>query len=111
MAIAYAKQRSTFGQLLSQRQAIQWMLADSEVEIRAARWLTWEGAWKVDRGEDHRHEASIAKLYSSEMLGRVVDGAGRIHGGVGVGKEGPLGRGYPGSRGRGAGEGPSVGPR
>ena len=40
MAIAYARQRSTFGQLLSQRQAIQWMLADSEVEIRAARWLT-----------------------------------------------------------------------
>src|SRR5205823_5984418 len=59
MAIAHAKQRSTFGAPLAQRQAIQWMLADAEVEIRAARWLIWEGAWKADRGEDARVEASI----------------------------------------------------
>ena len=69
MAIAHAKQRSTFGAPLSQRQAIQWMLADAEVELRACRWLIWEGAWKADRGEDARVEASIAKLYSSEVLG------------------------------------------
>jgi acyl-CoA dehydrogenase len=69
MATDYAKQRKTFGELLARRQAIQWMLADSEVELRAARWLTWEGAWKSDRGEDARMEASIAKLYSSEVLG------------------------------------------
>ena len=66
MAVAHAKQRSTFGAPLSQRQAIQWMLADAEVELRACRWLIWEGAWKADRGEDARVEASIAKLYSSE---------------------------------------------
>ena len=107
MAIAYAKQRSTFGRTLSDRQAIQWMLADSEVEIRAARWLTWEGAWKVDRGEEHRHEASIAKLYSSEMLGRVVDRAVQIHGGYGVAKELPLERWYREARVRRIGEGPS----
>jgi acyl-CoA dehydrogenase len=83
------------------------MLADSEVEIRAARWLTWEGAWKVDRGEDHRHEASIAKLYSSEMLGRVVDRAVQIHGGYGVAKEVPLERWYREARVRRIGEGPS----
>ncbi len=71
MAIAHAKQRSTFGAPLSQRQAIQWMLADAEVELRACRWIIWEGAWKADRGEDARVEASIAKLYSSEVLGRV----------------------------------------
>ncbi|GIX48978.1 MAG: acyl-CoA dehydrogenase [Candidatus Tectimicrobiota bacterium] len=107
MAIAYAKQRVTFGQPLSSRQAIQWMLADSEVEIRAARWLTWEGAWKVDRGEEHRHEASIAKLYSSEVLGRVVDRAVQIHGGYGVAKELPLERWYREARVRRIGEGPS----
>jgi acyl-CoA dehydrogenase len=107
MAIAYAKQRATFGKLLSSRQAIQWMLADSEVEIRAARWLTWEGAWKVDRGEEHRHEASIAKLYSSEVLGRVVDRAIQIHGGYGVAKELPLERWYREARVRRIGEGPS----
>ena len=75
MAVAHAKQRSTFGAPLSQRQAIQWMLADAEVELRACRWLIWEGAWKADRGEDARVEASIAKLYSSEVLGRVIDAA------------------------------------
>src|SRR6266850_141555 len=86
MAIEHAKQRETFGQKLSQRQAIQWMLADAEVELRACRWLIWEGAWKADRGEDARVEASIAKLYSSEVLGRVVDAAVQIHGGYGVSK-------------------------
>ena len=57
MAIEHAKQRETFGQKLSQRQAIQWMLADAEVELRACRYLIWVGAWKADRGEDVRVEA------------------------------------------------------
>jgi len=107
MAIAHAKRRSTFGELLARRQAIQWMIADSEVELRAARWLTWEGAWKADRGEDFRVEASIAKLYSSEVLGRVIDHAVQIHGGYGVSKELPLERWYREARIRRIGEGPS----
>lgn len=107
MAIAHAKQRQTFGVPLSQRQAIQWMLADAEVELRATRWLTWEGAWKADRGEDARVEASIAKLYSSEVLGRVIDNAVQIHGGYGVSKEFPLERWYREARVRRIGEGPS----
>ena len=107
LAIAHAKQRSTFGAPLAERQAIQWMLADAEVEIRAARWLIWEGAWKADRREDARIEASIAKLYSSEVLGRVVDAAVQIHGGYGVSKEFPLERWYREARVRRIGEGPS----
>jgi acyl-CoA dehydrogenase len=107
MAVAHAKQRSTFGVPLAQRQAIQWMLADAEVELRAARWLIWEGAWKADRGEDARVEASIAKLYSSEVLGRVIDAAVQIHGGYGVSKEFPLERWYREARVRRIGEGPS----
>ncbi len=107
MAIAHAKQRQTFGALLSQRQAIQWMLADAEVELRATRWLVWDGAWKADRGEDARVEASIAKLYSSEVLGRVIDSAVQIHGGYGVSKEFPLERWYREARVRRIGEGPS----
>jgi acyl-CoA dehydrogenase len=107
MAIEQARRRSTFGELLAKRQAVQWMLADSEVEVRAARWLTWEGAWKADRGEDSRMEASIAKLYSSEVLGRVVDRAVQIHGGYGVSKELPLERWYREARIRRIGEGPS----
>jgi acyl-CoA dehydrogenase len=107
MAIEHAKQRSTFGVPLSQRQAIQWMLADAEVELRACRWLIWDGAWKADRGEDARVEASIAKLYSSEVLGRVIDAAVQIHGGYGVSKEFPLERWYREARVRRIGEGPS----
>ncbi|MBI4562109.1 MAG: acyl-CoA dehydrogenase family protein [Candidatus Rokubacteria bacterium] len=107
LAIAHAKQRQTFGVPLSQRQAIQWMLADAEVELRAARWLIWEGAWKADRGEDARVEASVAKLYSSEVLARVVDAAVQIHGGYGVSKEFPLERWYREARVRRIGEGPS----
>ena len=107
MAIEHAKRRSTFGEVLARRQAIQWMLADSEVELRAARYLTWDGAWKADRGEDSRMEASIAKLYSSEVLGRVIDRAVQIHGGYGVSKEFPLERWYREARVRRIGEGPS----
>jgi acyl-CoA dehydrogenase len=107
LAVAHARQRQTFGVPLSQRQAIQWMLADAEVELRAARWLIWEGAWKADRGQDARVEASIAKLYSSEVLGRVVDRAVQIHGGYGVSKEFPLERWYREARVRRIGEGPS----
>ena len=107
MAIEHAKQRETFGELLRNRQAIQWMLADAEVELRAARWLIWDGAWKADRGEDARLEASIAKLYSSEVLGRVIDNAVQIHGGYGVTKEFPLERWYREARVRRIGEGPS----
>jgi acyl-CoA dehydrogenase len=107
MAIEYAKQRVVFGELLGRKEAVQWMLADSDVEIRAARWLIWEGAWKVDRGEDYRHEASIAKLYSSEVLARVVDRAVQIHGAYGVSKDLPLERWYREARVRRIGEGPS----
>jgi acyl-CoA dehydrogenase len=107
MAIAHARQRSTFGAPLAERQAVQWMLADAEVEIRAARWLVWEGAWKADRGEDARVEASIAKLHSSEVLGRVIDAAVQVHGGYGVSKEFPLERWYREARVRRIGEGPS----
>jgi acyl-CoA dehydrogenase len=107
LAVEYANVRQTFGQYLAERQAVQWMLADSEVEIRTVRWLVWEGAWKADRGEDARVEASIAKLHSSEVLGRVVDRAVQIFGGYGVAKELPLERWYREARIRRIGEGPS----
>jgi len=107
MSIDYAKKREVFGRTLSQKQAIQWMIADSEVDTRSVRWLIWEGAWKVDRGEDYRQEASIAKLASSEVLGRVIDRAVQIHGAYGVSKELPLERWYREARIRRIGEGPS----
>jgi acyl-CoA dehydrogenase len=90
LAIEWAKERETFGALLASRQGIQFPLADSVVEIRAARWLTWEAAWMHDQGRDARMEASIAKLYATEMAYRVIDRAIQILGGMGVSKEMPL---------------------
>ena len=83
------------------------MLVDSEVEIRACRWLIWEAAWQYDSGDDFRQAASIAKVYSAEILGNVVDRAIQIHGGYGVTKWLPLERWYREARIRRIGEGPT----
>src|SRR3989441_3874938 len=107
MAIAHAKQRSTFGAPLSQRQAIQWMLADAEVEIRACRWIIWEAAIKANAGKNTRVMTRIANPNTTEVLGRVVDSAVQIHGAYGVSKEFPLERWYREARVRRIGEGPS----
>jgi acyl-CoA dehydrogenase len=94
MAINYAKERITFGKPIAERQAIQWQIADSAVEIEAARWLTLNAAFTLDQGEDNRHVASIAKLYGSNMGNRVVDRVLQIHGGMGYTKELPIERWY-----------------
>jgi len=94
MAIDYSKQRSTFGQPIADRQAIQWMIADSRVEIQAAKWLSLYAAWKAERRLDTRHDAGIAKLYASNMVNRVVDRVMQIHGGMGYTKEMPIERWY-----------------
>jgi acyl-CoA dehydrogenase len=107
MAIDYSKERKTFGKALAQRQAIQWMLADSEIELRAARLLTYQAAWKADLGKDYKLEASIAKVFATETAGRVVDRAIQVLGGMGVAKELPLERWYREMRIKRIGEGPS----
>jgi acyl-CoA dehydrogenase len=94
MAIDYSKQRVTFGKPISDRQAIQWMLADSAVEIQATKWLALHAAWKSDQGQDNRYESSIAKLYGSNMANRVVDRVMQVHGGMGYTREMPIERLY-----------------
>ncbi len=90
MGISYAKERVTFGQPLATRQAIQWMLADSEVELMAARLLVHQAAWMADERHKIRNEAFIAKLYATEMAQRVSDRALQIHGGMGYTREVPI---------------------
>lgn len=90
LAIAYANERKTFGEPLAKRQAIQWMIADSTVELHAARMMTYHAAWKADQGLDYHFEASAVKLYADEMLVRVIDRAIQIHGGMGLSRELPL---------------------
>lgn len=84
LSVAYAKERRTFGQPLSERQAIQWMLADSATEIAHARALVYEALRQASAGKDPSEAASMCKLFASEMVGRVSDRAVQIHGGSGV---------------------------
>jgi acyl-CoA dehydrogenase len=90
MAITQANTRVTFGRPIGENQAIGWMIADSEVELEAARALTLRAAWTVDQGLDPRHTSSMAKLYAAGMVNRVVDRVMQIHGGMGYTKELPI---------------------
>jgi acyl-CoA dehydrogenase len=94
MGLEHAKSRVTFGSPLSDRQAIQWMLADSAVEIEATKWIVLRAAWLIENGKDGRHQNAIAKLYGTNMANRVVDRILQIHGGMGYTKELPIERWY-----------------
>lgn len=107
MAIDWVKQRTAFGSRLSDKQAVQFMLADSEMELRAARLLTYQAAWQADLGHDIKLEASIAKVIATETAGRVIDRCVQIFGALGVAKEMPLERWYRELRIKRIGEGPS----
>ena len=86
-AVSYAKQREQFGQPISKFQGLRWMLADMATELEAARQLTFSAAAKKDRGERYTMQASIAKLFASEMVNHVTAKALQIHGGYGYIKE------------------------
>jgi butyryl-CoA dehydrogenase len=97
-ALSYAQQRQAFGHPISDFQAIQFMLADMATEIDAARLLTRRAAWKQDSGARFTMEASIAKLFASEMSTRVAHKAIQIHGGYGYSREHPVERAYRDAR-------------
>jgi len=107
LAIAWAKERTTFRSLLADKQAVQWMIADSEIELRAARLLVYQAAARADLGYDIKVDASIAKVFATETAGRVVDRCIQIFGGLGVAKAMPLERWYRELRIKRIGEGPS----
>src|SRR6201999_612538 len=90
IAVEHAKSRETWGRPLASRQAIQFMLADSEVELQAARLLVHRAAWMADNDQVIRNEAFIAKLYAAEMAQRVTDRCLQIQGGLGYLRESPI---------------------
>ncbi len=90
MMVEYAPQRSTFGQKLSERQAVQWWVADAATRIHAARLMTYDCAWKTDQGRDVRSEISMIKAYCTEMAYEVIDHAMQCFGAMGVTRELPL---------------------
>jgi alkylation response protein AidB-like acyl-CoA dehydrogenase len=89
-ALGYAKERQAFGKPIAEFEAIQWMLADAATEIQAARFLVYYAAWLKEKGESYTKEASMAKLFSTEMAERVCRNAIQIFGGYGYSREYPV---------------------
>jgi acyl-CoA dehydrogenase len=89
-SIDHARNRVTFGRPLSQRQAIQWMLADLSISLRTSTWLALEAAWRADQELPYFQAAALAKKRAAKMAFEAADTAIQIHGGYGVCKEFPF---------------------
>ncbi|MBA4179670.1 MAG: acyl-CoA dehydrogenase [Anaerolinea sp.] len=94
MATKHVTERSTFGQPLSNRQGVQWMLADCASELYMARLMLLHIAYKAEHGMDLRQENSIAKVFLAHMVHKVVDTAIQLHGALGYSQDTPLARWY-----------------
>lgn len=90
MMCRYALQRQSFGEPLAKKQTVQNWIADSAAEINAARLMTLNAAWKLDRDEDARIEISLIKFYGARVLHDVIDRAIQVHGALGYSKDTPL---------------------
>jgi acyl-CoA dehydrogenase len=93
-AVEYAKVRKTFGVPIAEHQAIQLMLADSAIDIYAAKSMIQNCAWRIDTGRATTAQVSMVKAFSTEMLGRVMDRSIQVHGGMGLTNELRLEEGY-----------------
>jgi acyl-CoA dehydrogenase len=105
MTCQWARDRDVFGGRLADKQGIQWMLVDSEVDLRAARLLMYQAAWNADLGRSVRVDASVAKMYGTEAAYRVIDRCIQIHGALGISTELPLERWFRDLRVKRLGEG------
>ncbi|HZL01450.1 MAG TPA: acyl-CoA dehydrogenase family protein [Caulobacteraceae bacterium] len=90
MAAAHVTRRETFGKKLSERQGVQWMLADCASELYMARLMLLHIAYKAEKGLDLRQENSIAKVFLAHMVHKVVDTAIQLHGALGYSRDTPL---------------------
>ncbi len=98
IAAEYASSREAFGSRLTGHQSVQWMLADSEMELKMGRLLIHEAAWRLAQGEQARVETSIAKVQVAETVSRVLDRCVQICGGRGISRDLPLSTWYEKSR-------------
>ena len=90
IATAYAKERAAFGKKLVEQQSIQWMIADSEIELHASRLMVLHAAWQHEQGSEIRHESSVCKVFVAEAVNRIVDRAVQMCGALGVSGDTPL---------------------
>jgi acyl-CoA dehydrogenase len=98
IATNYAKERKAFGKQLSEHQAVQWMLADSEIELHASRLMVLEAAWKLDQGQEARQETSMCKVFVAEAVHRILDRCIQICGALGISRDLVLERFYRDAR-------------
>jgi acyl-CoA dehydrogenase len=98
LAADYARERRQFGKAIGEFQLVQQMIADSVIEINAARYMVLRAAWEIDQGNDSRAWISMVKVQAAETLGRVVDRAVQIFGGFGFCKDLPIERYYRDAR-------------
>jgi acyl-CoA dehydrogenase len=89
-AIRYAQERKTFGRPIAHHQAVAFMIADMARDIEAARLLTWQAAWAIDRGDRNTKLAAMAKLFAADMCMRVTTDAVQVFGGYGFNTEYPV---------------------
>jgi len=97
-AVQYSREREQFGQSISKFQGLRWIIADMATEIEAARLMMLSAAEMKDNGENYTLQASMAKLFASEMVNRITAKAVQIHGGYGFTKEYPVERFYRDAR-------------
>lgn len=97
-SLRWVKARQQFGRAIAHNQSIQFMLADMACEIEALRSLVYRTAWLVDSGQPFAKEASMCKLFGSEVASRCIDRAVQIHGALGYSRDFPLERGWRDSR-------------
>lgn len=98
LMVNYANDRKQFNTRIGDFQMIQQQIADSVIEINAARWMVYQAAWMMDAGLDAREQVAMVKVHAAETLGRVVDRAVQVFGGMGFCKELPIERYYRDAR-------------
>ncbi len=98
LMVDYATQRQQFNTKIGDFQMVQQQIADSVIEVNAARWMVYQAAWMLDQGLDAREQIAMVKVHAAETLGRVVDRAVQIFGGMGFCKELPIERYYRDAR-------------
>jgi len=98
IATRYAAEREAFGKHLSEHQSIQWMLADSALELHAGRLMMQQAAWLLEQGDQARQETSMCKVFVAETVNRVIDRAIQICGGLGISRDLPLSKWYEAAR-------------
>jgi len=93
-----ALERETFGEALAGRQAVQWWLADSAMDLYASRLMVLHAAWKIESGREYRQEVSMAKVFVAEALGRIADRAVQLFGAAGIATDMPVAEIYTAAR-------------